>query len=45
MLKTARASWSGCCAGCAMPVGLFKTTQVAAGLALPKDVHIAMTRE
>jgi hypothetical protein len=45
MLETARASLSGCCAGCAMPVGLFKTTQVAAGLALPKDVHIAMTRE
>lgn len=45
VLETARASLTGCCAGCAVPVGLFKAMQVAAGLALPKDVHIAMTRE
>jgi hypothetical protein len=45
VLETARASLTGCCAGCAMPVGLFKTMQVAAGLALPKDVHIALAGE
>ncbi len=35
----------GCCAGCAVPVGLFKTMQVAAGLALPKDIQIRLTKE
>lgn len=30
----------GCCRGCAAPVGIFKVMQVAAGLALPKNVHI-----
>lgn len=30
----------GCCAGCAVPVGIFKGMQVAAGLALPKDIVI-----
>ena len=33
----------GCCAGCAVPVGLFKAMQVAAGLALPKDVAIELS--
>jgi hypothetical protein len=33
----------GCCAGCAVPVGLFKAMQVAAGLALPKDISIALS--
>jgi hypothetical protein len=33
----------GCCAGCAVPVGLFKAMQVAAGLALPKDVVIGLS--
>lgn len=44
LLETARASMCGCCAGCAVPVGLFKAMQVAAGLALPKDVNIAITQ-
>ena len=35
----------GCCAGCAVPVGLFKTMQVAAGLALPKDVEIGLSAD
>ena len=35
----------GCCAGCAVPVGLFKSMQVAANLALPKDVIIKITKE
>lgn len=42
LMDTVRASLPGCCAGCAVPVGLFKAMQVAAGLALPKDVHIAI---
>lgn len=40
LLATARDVLTGCCAGCAVPVGLFKTMQVAAGLALPKDIAI-----
>lgn len=43
LLETARASLPGCCAGCAVPVGLFKAMQVAAGLALPREIHIALT--
>jgi len=45
LLEAARSSMSGCCAGCAVPVGVFKAMQVAAGLALPKDVHIVVTAE
>ena len=40
-----RANLHGCCAGCAVPVGLFKAMQVAAGLALPKDIEIALSLE
>jgi hypothetical protein len=36
---------TGCCAGCAVPVGLFKAMQVAAGLALPKDITIKLTKD
>ena len=42
LLETVRASLPGCCAACAVPVGLFKAMQVAAGLALPKDIHITI---
>ncbi len=45
LLATVRATLSGCCAGCAVPVGLFKAMQVAAGLALPKDIHLALRQE
>jgi len=45
LMTTVRAVLPGCCAGCAVPVGLFKAMQVAAGLALPKDIHIAITQE
>lgn len=38
VLSTARACLKGCCAACAVPVGAFKAMQVAAGVALPKDV-------
>ncbi|MDT8389456.1 MAG: hypothetical protein RRC34_03000 [Lentisphaeria bacterium] len=40
LLAIAREVLTGCCAGCAVPVGLFKMMQVAAGLALPKDIII-----
>jgi hypothetical protein len=40
LMETVRATLPGCCAGCAVPVGLFKAMQVAAGLALAKDISI-----
>jgi len=43
LLTTARECLKGCCAGCVVPVGLFKGLQVAAGLALPKDIGIQIT--
>lgn len=45
IMSTARECLKGCCAGCAAPVGLFKSMQVAAGLALPKDISIHITKE
>lgn len=44
-LGLARETLRGCCAGCAVPVGLFKAMQVAAGLALPKSIAIELTKE
>ena len=32
IMQTVRSTLKGCCAGCAVPVGLFKAMQVAAGL-------------
>jgi len=40
LLTTARDVLTGCCAGGVVPVGLFKTMPIAAGLALPKDITI-----
>ena len=40
-----RKELKGCCSGCAVPVGLFKSMQVAAKVALPKDVKINITKE
>ena len=45
LLQAARKTLTGCCAGCVVPVGLFKAMQVAAGLALPKDISITLTKE
>lgn len=45
ILAVARQCLKGCCAGCAVPVGIFKSMQVAAGLALPKDVNLAICLE
>jgi len=45
VLTTARETLRGCCAACAAPVGVFKAMQVAAGVALPKDVVMKITAE
>jgi len=45
MLTAARETLKGCCAGCAVPAGLFKAMQVAAGLALPQDITIRLSAE
>ena len=45
VLTTGRESLKGCCAACAVPLGAFKAMQVAAGVALPKDVTIKIIAE
>ncbi|MFH0963344.1 MAG: hypothetical protein V2A58_04960 [Planctomycetota bacterium] len=44
VLSAARETLKGCCAACAAPVGVFKAMQVAAGLALPKDIAIRIAK-
>jgi hypothetical protein len=44
IMATVHGCLKGCCAGCAVPVGIFKSMQVAAGLALPKDITITVTK-
>ena len=45
VLSAARAGLSGCCAGCAVPSGIFKAVQTAARVALPRPVSIELTSE
>jgi hypothetical protein len=45
ILSAARSALSGCCAACAVPVGLFKASQVAAQVALPKAIAITIETE
>ena len=45
IMTAVKETLTGCCAGCAVPVGLFKAMQVAAGLALPKDITIKLTKD
>ena len=45
VMATVRENLKGCCAGCAVPAGIFKAMQVSAGLALPKDIIIKMSCE
>ena len=45
LLTCCRETLQGCCSGCATPIGLYRAMQVAAGLALPKDVHIHVSKE
>ena len=43
LMAVVRQHLQGCCSGCAVPVGLFKAMQVAAGVALPQDISIAVS--
>ncbi len=45
VLSTGRAVLKGCCGGCVVPIAVFKAMQVAAGVALPKDIHLEMKQE
>jgi len=45
VMGSVRCVLTGCCAGCAVPVGIFKSMQVAAALALPKDILISISKE
>ena len=42
IMSAVRASLSGCCAGCAVPPAIFKALQVAARVALPREVTITI---
>jgi hypothetical protein len=44
VLRTARASLKACCSGCVVPNGIFKGMQIAAGLALPRDISMGFER-
>ena len=43
--QAARETHQGCCAGCAAMVGVLKTVQVSARLALPQTATITVTNE
>lgn len=45
LYKVIRQHLTGCCSGCAVPIGIFKSMQVVAGLALPRDVRLIITKE
>ncbi len=44
LLSTVRTVLGGCCAGCIVPAGVFKTMQVAARLALPVPAGIELAK-
>src|SRR4030042_4155394 len=44
LFKVIRSELKGCCAGCAVPVGFFKSMQVAAMVALPKNISITISK-
>ena len=44
LFKVIRSELKGCCAGCAVPSGFFKSMQVAARVALPKNISITITK-
>jgi hypothetical protein len=44
IMNSVRTELTGCCAGCAVAVGIFKAMQVAAGLSLPKDINIEISK-
>ena len=42
---TVRETLKGCCSGCVVTCGIFKSMQVAAGLALPAPASIEIVKE
>ena len=42
--RAVRAHLKGCCAGCVVPSGIFKTVQVAGAVALPAPASITIER-
>ena len=44
LYKVIMGELKGCCAGCVVSAGIFKSMQVAANLALPKDITISITK-
>ena len=44
VLSAARTRLAGCCAGCVVPSGIFKSVQVAGGVALPAPISITIER-
>ena len=45
IMAESRSALRGCCSGCVVPAGIFKTVQVAAGLALPQEASVSIHRE
>ena len=45
IFTTVRSHLKGCCSGCIVPIGIFKSMQVAAGLALPAPASIDITKD
>lgn len=45
VLTAVRGCYEGCCSGCAVPIGVFKAMQVAAGLALPRAVSMEFEKQ
>jgi hypothetical protein len=45
ILTTSRGVLKGCCAGCVTHAAAFKAMQVAAGLALPRDIALKISAE
>ena len=45
VMAAARSTLKGCCSGCVVPIGIFKGLQVAAGLALPRNLSIVIVKE
>ena len=43
--QAVRETLKGCCSGCIVPCGIFKSMQVAAGLALPAPASIDIVKE
>ena len=45
LMSLGQSSTAECCRGCVVPAGMFKAMEVAAGLALPKDVGMTMSKD